>query len=290
MRVLLTGGTGFLGTRVLSLLGSHDVLVLSRNARPLPCGNGVKLLAADLTTTGHWVGEVVALQPECCMHLAWEGLPDYSLAHCRVNLDASLRLMDVVAKAGVKKIVVAGSCWEYGRATGAVSEEMQPQDVGVFASTKHALLSIVESVARTAPFDYSWARVFFAYGPGQRPSSLIPQLQAAYAQGRALDIREPAALQDFVHVDDVAAALVALAARDVPSGIFNVGTGNPKSVAYVANRAAAYYGAAPPFNGLPGGSGFWADTTKIANATGWRARIGIDAGIDSTLAALDGLA
>lgn len=248
------------------------------------------MLSADLTADGDWVREVAVFQPDCCMHLAWEGLPDYSLARCRVNLDASLRLIDVVARTGMKKLVVAGSCWEYGRATGAVSEEMQPHDVGVFAATKHALLSIVDSVARTARFDYAWARVFFVYGPGQRQSSLIPQLQAAHTRGLMPDIREPAAVQDFVHVDDVAAALVALATRDVPSGIFNVGTGRPTSVAYVANRAAQYYGAPPPFNGLQEGTGFWADTTKIASVAGWRARIGIDAGIDSTLAALDGVA
>ena len=214
----------------------------------------------------------------------------YPLARCRVNLDASLRLLDAVAQAGVKRVVVTGTCWEYGRTTGAVSEDREPRDIGLFAATKHALLSVLESVARVARFDYRWARVFFVYGPGQRPTSLIPHLHAAHAGGRLPDIREPSAVQDFVHVDDVASALVALATSDAPSGVFNVGSGTPTSVAYVANRAARYYGGSGPFEGLPADGGFWADTTRIAARTGWRACIGIDEGIDRTLAALDGAA
>jgi nucleoside-diphosphate-sugar epimerase len=288
--VLLTGATGFIGGRVLSLLSGHEVLCLSRRPDRVPRREGVQAIAADMTRDGEWLTEVAAFQPDWCVHLAWEGLPDYSLARCRVNLDASLRLLEAVAQAGVQRVVVAGTCWEYGRATGVVSEDREPCDVGVFAATKLALLSVLESVARSARFEYRWARVFFVYGPGQRTTSLIPHLHAAHTLGRPLDVREPAAVQDFVHVDDVASALVALAASDAPSGVFNVGSGTPTSVAYVVNRAARYYGGSGPFETLPAGAGVWADTTRIAASTGWRAEIGIDEGIDRTLATLDGAA
>jgi GDP-L-fucose synthase len=95
-------------------------------------------------------------------------------------------------------------------------------------------------------------------------------------------------VQDFVHVEDVASALVALLASDGPSGIFNVGSGEPTSIAHIANRAADYYGRARPFDVVRNASGFWADTTKIRAVTGWHRRIGIDEGIAKTLAMLDG--
>lgn len=288
--MLLTGATGFIGSRVLPLLGGHDVLCLARHPARVAHRDGVKVVAGDLMREGQWMAEIGAFQPDWCMHLAWEGLPDYSLHRCRLNLDASLRLLDAVTQAGVKRIVIAGSCWEYGRAAGAVSEDCRPREVGVFAATQHALCAVLESVARAARIEYRWARVFFVYGPGQRPTSLIPHLHAAHAEGRPPDVREPSAVQDFVHVDDVASALVALATCDVPSGVFNVGTGTPTSIAYVANRAAKYYGGSVPFDVLPAGAGFWADTSKIAACAGWRACIGIDEGIDRTLATLDGAA
>ncbi len=249
----------------------------------------MKAIAADLGTTGDWIGEIAKFQPEWCIHLAWQGLPDYSLERCRANLDAGLRLLDAVAQPGLRRMVVAGSCWEYGRVSGAVSEDRVPVDPGVFAATKQALLTVLDSVARDKGFDYRWARVFFVYGPGQRPTSLIPHLHAAYAAGRAPDVRQPDAVQDFVHVDDAAAALVALVERDAPSGIFNVGSGRPTSVGRVANRAADHYGTKRPFDSLGEGQGFWADTSKMYASTGWRARIGVDEGLETTLAALDGV-
>ena len=290
MRVLVTGGTGFLGSRVLPLLAEHDVLCLSRDPGRLPVRPGLRAAAADLGQGGEWTREVAAFRPQWGLHLAWEGLPDYSPERCRQNLHASVRVLDAVARAGVTRVVVAGSCWEYGAVSGPMAEDATPGDVGVFAATKAELLGELTRLASDFGLGFRWARVFFVYGAGQRATSLIPHLQAAYAAGRAPDIREPGSVQDFVHIDDVAEALVTLAAADVPSGIFNVGSGEPTRVGDVANRVADYYGRPRPYPALPEGRGFWADMTKMHSSTAWRARTGIDAGIKKTLAMLDGIA
>lgn len=290
MRILLTGASGFLGSRVLALLEGHQVLCLSRDPGQLPRRDGVEGVVADLGQTGEWVRDVARFKPDWCLHLAWEGLPDYSLERCRMNLDAGLRLVNAVAEAGVTRMVVAGSCWEYGRASGPVAEHQAPVEPGIFAATKLAFQTVLDSVARESSFDYRWARVFFVYGPGQRQTSLIPSLRAAYREGRAPEIREPAAVQDFVHIDDVASALVALTVADGVSGVFNVGSGQPTSVGDVANRVADYYRRPRPFATVPDGRGFWADMSKTTAGPGWRAQLGIDEGIRRTLAVLDGAA
>ena len=293
MRVLLTGGTGFIGSRVLPLLKEHEVLCLSREPAKLPRRHGMEAITADLGRDGDWINETVRFQPEWCLHLAWEGLPDYSLERCRTNLDAGLRLIGAVARSGVRRMVVAGTCAEYGRASGAVSEESVPIDRGFCAATKHAQLNVLEAVARDAAFSYQWARIFFVYGPGQMQGSLIPSLRASYTTGQKASIRTPDAFRDFVYVEDVASALVSLVSSDVPSGVFNVGSGQPTSVGHVANLAAEYYDMPrpikhPPVECPPGGDGFWADTHRLCAATGWRARIGIKEGVAKTLKALDG--
>lgn len=286
MRVVLTGATGFLGRHLLGVLQDHDVLCLSRDPRRIPPAGNVRAIGADFGERGGWVDEVAAFDPDWCFHLAWEGLPDYSPERCRANLAAGRRLVDAVADAGIARLIVAGTCWEYGAASGPVAEDRTPVDPGVFAATKLELLELVRETAARRGFDYRWARLFFVYGPGQRPTSLMPSLRTSYLAGKAPEIREPGAVQDFIHVADAAEGLVALAAADASSGIFNVGTGRPTSVAAVANQVADSYGKPRPFDAAGEGRGFWADTSKTA-AAGWRARIGIETGIAQTLAALD---
>jgi nucleoside-diphosphate-sugar epimerase len=284
MRVLVTGGSGFIGRRLLPLLAQHEVLCLTREPGRLPALPFVEPLAGDLgRPADDWTRKLEHFKPQWCLHLAWDALPDYSLGRSRANLDAGLRLLEMLLSAGVKRIVVAGSCWEYGAAAGAVSETHVGRDCGVFAAAKTALRTVLESAARDAGVEYRWARIFFVYGPGQRASSLIPTCQAAFAAGRVPDIRQPRAAQDFIHVDDVAAGLTALAESDAASGIYNIGSGRAASVAAVVNAVARACGAPLPYADVAHEAGFWAAPSKTATATGWRARIDLDDGIARTL-------
>jgi len=285
VRFVITGGTGFIGAYVLRQLRGHDVLCFSRNPDSLPHTERLIVKLADFRNGGEWVESIKDFQPECCIHLAWEGLPDYSLSRCRINLDASLRLLDVLSQVSVKRLVVSGSCFEYGNADGPVSEDQEAEKRTVFAATKVALLKVLDAVA--TDFDYRWARLFFVYGPGQRLTSLIPSLRNSYVVNKAPEIRTPEIVQDFIHVEDVAGALVTLGEYDGPSGIFNVGSGYPTSVGHVANQVAQYYGQDALFDSNSKGRGFWADPQKMTRRTGWSARIGIDEGIRKTLIALD---
>ena len=285
MRVLVTGGRGFLGRRLMPLLGNHEVMNLVRAVGDEQAG--IRSVAGDITRDGPWQQEIEGFAPEWCIHLAWDGLPDYSVARCQANLDANVRLLQTLVRARVQRVVVAGSCWEYGSAVGAVREETSPIDCGVFAATKHAVRRTLDGVSREVGFDYRWARIFFAYGPGQRSVSLIPHLHASLTRGSVPTLRQPDTVQDFVHVDDVARGLLMLTQCQAPSGIFNLGSGQPTSVGGIANRVARYYGQSPPFECVDVGTGFWADISRTNSVTGWHPEIGIADGIEMTLRELD---
>jgi nucleoside-diphosphate-sugar epimerase len=98
------------------------------------------------------------------------------------------------------------------------------------------------------------------------------------------DVRQPSVAQDFIYVDDVAAGLVALAEAGDASGVFNLGTGVPTTVGHIANTVARHFGKPETF-ATDSQSGFWADTSRTHRVLGWRARTGIEEGIQRTLAA-----
>lgn len=287
MRIFMTGASGFIGRHVLPLLSQHEVLCLTRDPGGLPALPFARALRGDLDRPREWGQRLEDFKPQWCLHLAWEGLPDYSPARTRANLDAGLRLFETLLRARIRRVVVAGTCWEYGAAAGMVSETRAPADCGVFATAKNTLRSALGSAARATDLEYRWGRIFFVYGPGQRPDSLIPSCRAAFAAGRAPDIRQPRVAQDFIHVDDVAEGLVALVERDIASGVYNLGTGRPTSVGAVANAVARHFGVAPPYADSSHDLGFWADNAKTAGATGWRARTSLENGIDRTLHAFE---
>lgn len=287
VRILMTGATGFIGSRLLPLLKDHDVICLTRDAQGLPPRPKVKPLVADLAKPAIFRGELERFAPQWCFHLAWEGLPDYSPARCQANLDAGTALFQMLGEIHIERVAVAGSCWEYGIASGATGEHQAPVDAGDFAASKNTLRQNLANTAAAFGFEYRWARVFFAYGPGQRGGSLIPLSHAAYTRGLEPDIRSPDVAQDFIHVDDVAGGLLALASQDMESGVYNLGTGKSHNVGDVVNCVAAHFGRPAPFPATAPKAGFWADMTKTAQASGWTPAITLDDGIGRSLAALD---
>ena len=83
-----------------------------------------------------YIEQLKQFRPDCCIHLAWNGLPNYSVNNSAENLIAGIDLLQNLVQVNCKKIFIVGSCWEYGSLTGAVTESAKIRGVGVFAAFK----------------------------------------------------------------------------------------------------------------------------------------------------------
>ena len=277
MRVFVTGGTGFVGRAVCRQLAlRHELLVLTRSAVDAIPGTP---LVGDLFVPAGWLDALRRFAPDRCVHLAWQGLPDYSWAASRRNLEAGLALFEAVRETPCSRVVTMGSCWEYGDLQRQVAESVAPGKQGIFAASKTALQSLGSAVLAERGIGMAWLRPFFIYGPGQRSTSLIPSCIEAVAAGRAPALRTPDAVNDFVHVDDVATATVAVVEAAAAEGIYNVGSGTPTRVADVANLVCRLMGRPAAFSDGPAAAGLWADTTRLRCDTGWAPRIALEPGV-----------
>ncbi len=288
MRILVTGGTGHVGRPVVTQLAGadHEVTVLSRHDRQssLP---GLRFVRGDLRRATDVARVLEEAQPEALVHLAWDGLPDYSLDLCLRNFDDSVRLLQAASDAGCRCLLSTGSCWEYASRQGELDESAPLGAHGVFPIVKNALQQIGGSIAARAGGRFYWLRLFFVYGPGQRGTSLLPQLIEALAHGRAPQVRTPANRHDFVYVDDVARAIAAVVTHQPAPGVYNVGSGSPVAVQDVVGLIHRLLGQPAPAHPAAGlaDQDFWADISRLRQATGWTPAYNIEAGVRATLAA-----
>ena len=94
MRILITGMSGFIGKNLITKFSEDDkILSLSRtNYRDFNLPN-VQNLSGDISKPNNWIDEVNSFAPDCCIHLAWDGIPDFSL-----NKLSELIIKDAVVK------------------------------------------------------------------------------------------------------------------------------------------------------------------------------------------------
>lgn len=191
---------------------NHKLLVLLRNGAKgdsqsaFSSKRNLILLRGDLSNVAQWRKKLFAFKPQAALHLAWEGIPDYGLETSLKNFSQGIALTRVLGEAGCKKVVATGSCWEYGRDSGKISEDADPRPANAFSAAKTALHWLGREAAKEYGMEFIWARIFYVYGPGQKASSLIPHLIADKLHGVLPAIKNPNGGNDFVYVGDVARA------------------------------------------------------------------------------------
>ena len=285
MRILLTGGNGFIGKALIKKISkNHQVLSLVRKRNKKKQHN-VNEIEVNLKNIILIESDILKFAPDCCIHLAWEGLPNYSLEACHSNIDICLSLLEVIIRTKIPRVFFAGTCWEYGSKTGPQIEMNVPELTSLFALTKRFIFSFLETLSLENKIEYRWGRIFFVYGPGQRKTSLLPSLWDQYKRSEILSVREPNAIQDFIHIDDLVTGIELLSTLDIPSGPYNLGSGNATLVGQFANIVSKNLNLNGAYEKITkiSSSGMWANMDLTFDRTGWKPTISINDGIAKSL-------
>jgi len=226
-RIFVTGAGGFIGRHALPALAARGFEVHAATRTPLP---GATCHAVDLMDAAATRALLNALRPSHLLHLAWSVAPG-GFWTTRDNLDwvgATLSLYRAFVAAGGSRFVGAGSCAEYDWSPGAVAaplDEASPcRPATLYGVAKDSTQRILAAAAALDGASLAWGRVFFLYGPGEKPGRLVSDTVARLLRGEAIDTTEGTQRRDFLHVADVAGALAALADSEV-AGPVNIASG-----------------------------------------------------------------
>lgn len=228
--VLVTGSGGFVGRRVTAAMAAAGRAVTGTilPGGRVPATHDVRFVELDVVEPA--LAELIAeLRPRTVVHLA--SRRDDTTAAARVeavrtNVLGTANLIEAAAAAGVARLVHVTTSLEYAPSDEPLSEASRLAPQGHYAATKLAASLLVREAAGRIPSTVT-LRAFGIYGPGQDSARFIPTLLRAAREGGEVELTGVAPARDWIHVDDVAAAIVAAAGAPIgePHCIVNVGTG-----------------------------------------------------------------
>ncbi len=237
MNLLVTGATGFIGAAFIRLARArgHRVAALTRQPRPTEFDDTLQWLPGTLAEPPWQL--IKKFAPDSCLHAAWIAEPGVYLEsplnedYVRWSVDFFRRL----AALGTPHALGLGTCIEYQITGQPLREDVTPlAPVSLYARCKDTLRRTVEAEIASDTFRFAWGRVFYPYGPGEHPARLCSALARKLLAGEPLDLKTPGSTKDYIFIDDLAAACLAVIEHRL-SGPVNLGTGDGATVREIAH-------------------------------------------------------
>ncbi len=241
---MVTGATGLIGRRLANRWGPDvDVAVVDHRT-------------TDLLIPGAFENLIRELVPDVVLHLAWSasGTRDYR------NTRDNVRWSEVSLSA-------ARTCLQLGShfvGTGTGIDDGHPDDA--YAESKQYLRNALAREIDDG--SVTWCRPFYVFDPDEGRPAVFAEVRSAGHASRAAVLRQPSVRHDFIHVDDVAAAIITVTETKV-RGLVDIGSGRLHSVADVATAAGVTWTHGQPSSSTVSHSGRVADT-GVLRTLGWK--------------------
>jgi len=301
MRVLVTGGAGFLGSHVVQALlaAGHAPTVLDdlSTGRRANVPDDVPLVVCDVRDPVAVRAAFQRARPSVVVHLAAQADVRRATAEpaldAEVNVVGGIHVLSAAAEAGAARIVYASSAAVYGDPERLPLDEDHPiRPLSAYGVSKHAFEHYLLSAARAGGPAAAILRFANLYGPRQDPhgeAGVVAIFAGAMLRGAPCRIfGDGDQTRDFVYAADAAAAIVRSLDGAADGRVLNIGSGEETSVRalFQALAAATGYHHAPSFApARPGEIRRMAfAAARAASALGWRPVVGLADGLERTVA------
>lgn len=222
--IIITGTTGFIGQSFYSFARERRERILSapRHLFDLTIEEQCDYFSTNKVS--------------CLIHLAAVGVTNSRsnfYDNFQFNVIKTNQLINSALKAGCTNFIVTGSCFEYGLTGNAikflgVNDQLMP--VGYHAISKASLFLDLENKFNSLGINFSYLRLFQVYGANEHHSRLYPSICRAAAKGEDFPMSSGEQIRDFIHIDEVTAAINTFIDLKIGWNVQNVCSGVPLSV------------------------------------------------------------
>lgn len=234
MKVLLTGSSGFIGSSIYQeLVKQPDMEVITTTRKSDNASeNAIYFDFNDRKDYGNLYEYFK--KPDMIIHCAWENVRDvYNTDHMEAHLFNQMRFLKNLISNGVKKIIVCGSCFEYGKQYGEMHEDYTDVKPNTgYAIAKNYLRMYLETLQNSYSFALQWIRIFYVYDrEGERGGNIITQLKQEVNQGNdTFKMSRGNQLFDYMEIRNLASTFVKIVGQNKIQGIIHCCSGEPKSL------------------------------------------------------------
>jgi UDP-glucuronate 4-epimerase len=315
IRILLTGGAGFIGSHLaeallrsnvsLSIVDNLDDFyspVWKKSNLEAVCRIGTfEFFAHDICAMDRMREMMASVRPDVIIHLAARAGVRPSIEQPRlyehVNLAGTVNLVELCREFQVSRLIFGSSSSVYGASSHAPFSEEQSDlhPISPYAATKLAGELFCYTYAHLYKLQVVCLRFFTVYGPRQRPDLAIHKFIARIEKGQPIPIfGDGETGRDYTYVDDIVAGVMGALDYQFPSGsgapfeIFNLGNSHPvklsdlvRMLERVIGKQATIKREGPQQGDVPL---TWADISKAGRLLGYRPRTGLEEGLKKFVA------
>ena len=311
VRVLVTGATGFIGSRLAERLvaeGAEVTLAVEprvSKANVASILDEVRVYEVDLRD-GQMVRRLVReCRPSKVYHLAAVGVTEPGIdprLAVQVNVIGTLNLLEALRETDCDCFINTGTCYEYGHNTppppvppsfgglGGQREDQMVDPINAYAASKSAAWLFCNMYHRTLGYPIVTLRPFTAYGPRQSERALIPQTILSALRGEDFAMTGGEQTRDFTYVDDVVDGYIRASLSEKAIGqTINLGTGEEHAIKDVVLKVLELMG--HPVRPLIGALPYrpreiwrlYTDSSKARELLGWKPQVSLEAGLRKTI-------
>lgn len=301
MKILVTGGAGFIGSHTLDALrvrGDETALLDDFNdfydpaiKRAAAAATGARIFEADLRDRTAVRTALRAFAPDAIIHLAARAGVRPSIENPRlyidVNLTGTLNLLDEAVALDVKQIVFSSSSSVYGNNPKVPFAEHDPLEsiISPYAVTKLAGENLCRIYSQLHGLSLTALRFFTVYGPRQRPDLAISKFVRNVSAGLPIELYgDGSSSRDYTYVGDIVAGVLAALDRLQPGfRIYNLGGEHPVTLADLVIAVERVVCKRADIRRLPAQPGdverTWADTSLARADLGYAPKVSLEEGI-----------
>lgn len=302
MKILVTGGAGFIGSAVARRLASdgHTVVAIDnfndyydvtlKRARVEALLAGVKMIEGDITDESFLHTVFTEHDFDAVAHLAAQAGVRHSVEHpeayVQANIVGTQKLLETMKAFKVTRMTYASTSSAYGNSQEVPFKEDSQADkpVSIYAATKRSGELIAHVYHSMFGFDITCLRFFTVYGPWGRPDMALFKFTRHMLNGDPIDVYNDGDLRrDFTYIDDIVEGFVQALEKPLGYEVINLGGGSPIALGYFIEVLEKDLGLTAEKNMLPMQEGdvfeTYADTTKAKELLGFRAKTSIEEGV-----------